>query len=120
MDIASQDLDGVRILRVLAPRVDAAEAVLFKDAVRDAAEGGPPRIVLDMTDVNFLDSSGLGAVIGSMKMLAPGQTLELACLHPAVDKVLRLTRMDTIIRIHATLPLPATPPDARPGPIHAV
>lgn len=105
MDIDTQDIDGIRLIRIQAPRVDAAESVRFKDVVREAAEGGPDRVVLDMSEVTFLDSSGLGAVVGTMKILAPEQKLELACLTPAVAKVFQLTKMDTIMRIHGTLPL---------------
>jgi anti-sigma B factor antagonist len=54
--------------------------------------------------VEFLDSSGLGAVIAVMKMLGPERRLELAALGPAVERVVRLTRMDTVFTIHAAVP----------------
>lgn len=92
--------DELLVVTVPEERIDAAVAVQFKDAVREAAAGGPPRVLLDMAAVRFLDSSGLGAVIGAMKELAPDQRLELAALTPAVAKVFRLTRMDSIFTIH--------------------
>ncbi|EKE44263.1 anti-sigma-factor antagonist [Oceaniovalibus guishaninsula JLT2003] len=100
MQLATREEGGVRIITVLADRVDAAIAVQFKDAVRDAAADHAGRVILDMGQVEFLDSSGLGAVIGARKHLAAGAVLELAALTPAVLKVFRLTRMDTIFVIH--------------------
>ena len=61
-------------------------------------EGIP--VIMDLTAVNFLDSSGLGAIVAVMKLLAPARRLELAGLTPAVEKVFRLTRMVSVFTIH--------------------
>ncbi len=110
------------VVEVMENRVDAAVAVQFKDAVRLATQEGPYRVVLDMGRVAFLDSSGLGAVIGAMKQMAPDRTMELAALTPAVEKVFRMTRMDSIFTIHATAKAAIDgkqdPPPA-PDPSHA-
>ncbi len=86
-------------------RLDAAAAVQFKDAIRALAGQATPRMILDMSPVKFMDSSGLGAVIGAMKLLAPTTRLELAALSPAVEKVFKLTQMDRVFTIHPTVPV---------------
>lgn len=101
MRIAATEVAGVCLIRVDEPRIDAAVALRFKEAVRAAAGEGPGRVVLDLGAVTFLDSSGLGALVGTMKLLGPGRSLELAALQPNVARVLRLTRMDTVFTIHA-------------------
>ncbi len=58
------------------------------------------RVVLDLSSVGFLDSSGLGAVVAVMKALGPVRRLELSGLTPTVEKVFRLTRMDSVFIIH--------------------
>lgn len=88
------------VLRVDASRIDAAVAIEFKESVRLAAEGPGNPVVLDLSSVTFLDSSGLGAVVAVMKLLAPDRKLELAGLTHNVAKVFRLTRMDTMFTIH--------------------
>ncbi len=50
------------------------------------------------------NSSGLGAVVAVRKFLGPDRVLELAGLTPAVEKVFRLTRMDSVFVIHPELP----------------
>jgi len=91
--------DALRIA-VRAPRLDAAGALEFRESVLDAAREARGRVLLDLGEVEFLDSSGLGAVIAVMKALAPKATLELAALQPPVARVFRLTRLDEVITIH--------------------
>ncbi|WP_449042181.1 STAS domain-containing protein [Paracoccus sp. (in: a-proteobacteria)] len=105
--------DGVRV-RVEEPRLDAAIAIRFKDRLRDVAARYGPRILLDLTPVQFMDSSGLGAVLAIRRILPEGHRLELTGLTPNVDRVFRLTRMDTVFTIHRdpdALPLPPAPDD---------
>lgn len=91
------------IIRAMEDRIDAAIAIQFKERMRDLTSVPSARVILDLSRVLFLDSSGLGAVVAVMKMLAPERRLELAGLTPTVEKVFRLTRMDTIFTIHPGL-----------------
>lgn len=104
MDLTAEDFGTATVIRVGAPRIDAAVAIQFKERMRELAVGRAPRVVLDMRAVEFLDSSGLGAVVAVLKLLAPAQRLELAGLTPAVARVFRLTRMDTVLTLHPDLP----------------
>jgi len=92
------------IITVNDTRVDAAVAIEFKETVRTEAEGGAGPVILDLSNVTFLDSSGLGAIVAIMKLLGADRPLELAGLTPPVAKVFRLTRMDGIFTIHAQAP----------------
>jgi len=93
---------GITIMAVNAARIDAAAAIGFKDAMRSAIADATDHIVLDMGQVDFVDSSGLGAIVAAMKQLSPQQRLDLAALRPEVDRVFRLTRMDQVFTIHAS------------------
>ncbi|MBY6002670.1 STAS domain-containing protein [Salipiger bermudensis] len=102
---AGADLPGaVQVIRVEEDRIDSVVAIQFKDAVRALIDPRVSRVILDLERVAFIDSSGLGAIIAAMKGLDPGQQLELAALSPVVDKVFRMTRMDTIFTIHEAVP----------------
>lgn len=95
------EIDGeFLVVTVDEDRIDAATAVQFKDAMRDVVDDGPPRVLLDLSRVDSIDSSGLGAVVAAMKHLGPGRTLELSGLSPKVLTVFRLTRMDHVMRLH--------------------
>lgn len=101
MDMTGRALDGLYVIRVNDGRIDAAGALAFKDRLRDLAGEAAGDVVLDLAAVQFVDSSGLGAIVAAMKALSPTRRLHLAGLTPTVEKVFRLTRMDTVIPIHA-------------------
>ena len=103
MELIVEPFNTASIIRVHAPRIDAPNALQFKEEMRSLTGRTSGRFILDLQQVEFIDSSGLGAVVASMKQLRPSQTLELAALQPIVDKVFRLTRMDTVFRLFATL-----------------
>ncbi|WP_417720413.1 STAS domain-containing protein [Salipiger sp.] len=92
-----------QIIQVGESRIDAAVAIQFKDRVRELVSPEAERVVLDLAAVEFIDSSGLGAIVAAMKAMGEGQRLDLAGLTPIVDKVFRMTRMDTIFVIHESL-----------------
>lgn len=100
MELGITDHGDVRILTVGDERIDAAVAIQFKETVRQTMGDTALRVVLDLSSVTFLDSSGLGAIVAAMKLLGPERKLELAGLQTNVARVFTLTRMDTVFTIH--------------------
>ena len=99
MQMKSHEVGDVLVVTVLDSRIDAAVAVRFKNRMMELASTPSVRVVLDLSHVEFLDSSGLGAVVGSMKQLGRARKLDLAGLTPTVEKVFRITRMDRVFRV---------------------
>jgi anti-sigma B factor antagonist len=91
---------GTAIVHVHEPRIDAAVAIRFKDRFGEVTAGTTETVLLDLSEVEFIDSSGLGAVVAARKMLGSQRTLALASLHPTVEKVLRLTHLDRVFPIY--------------------
>lgn len=104
--------DGV-VVRVTEPRLDAAQAIRFKDRMREIVARHGPRILLDLSAVDFMDSSGLGAILAIRRVLPDTHRIELAALTPNVDRVFRLTRMDSVFTIHDAVPSPLPRPARR-------
>ena len=105
MQLQSKQVNDVLVIHAAQDRIDAACAIQFKDGMRDLTQSAQGRVVLDMSQVAFIDSSGLGAIVAAMKALGPARKLELTGLTQTVQKVFRLTRMDTIFQIHDGLPM---------------
>lgn len=103
MNLTSTTKQQAQIVTVNESRIDAAVALAFKNAMRQTTERTAKRVVLDLSAVEFVDSSGLGAIVASMKALGSGRKLILAGLTPTVEKVFRLTRMDSVFPIYQTL-----------------
>ena len=87
---------------LLAMGADLSPGDTFKDDMRTLTSDAQPRVVLDLSSVDFIDSSGLGAIVAAMKAMPEKSRLELAGLTNGVDKVFRMTRMDSIFKIHSS------------------
>lgn len=103
MQMSVSDVGKAKVITVDEPRIDAAVAVRFKDSLKELAGNRPKQVVLDLSKVEFVDSSGLGSIVGSMKTLGRSRRLDLVGLTPAVAKVFRMTRMDSVFHIFDTV-----------------
>lgn len=103
MKLSSKIEGNAQIIVAQDPRIDASVAIQFKDQMKAETDQSSGRVILDLSQVDFIDSSGLGAIVASMKQMAAACKLELAGLTPTVEKVFRLTRMDTIFAIHTSV-----------------
>ncbi|WP_147109472.1 STAS domain-containing protein [Tateyamaria sp. syn59] len=103
MDLRSRSQDSLQVVSVHDSRIDAAVAIEFKEAMRTATDNENDTVVLDLSEVQFIDSSGLGAIVAAMKQMGQSRKLALAGLTPTVEKVFRLTRMDSVFPVFATL-----------------
>lgn len=83
-------LDG-RLNMVAAPRM--------KGAVERVVDDGSPRVVVDLSGVSFMDSSGLGALIGALKKARQAHgDLRIVGVNEQVATVLALTNLDRVLR----------------------
>ncbi len=100
--VATDERDGVVIVNV-AGEIDAHTAPAVREAVHGAI-GSKVRLVVDLTDVTFLDSTGLGVLVTALKRVRElDGSLDLVITSPRVLKVFTLTGLDVVIPIHETL-----------------
>ncbi|MGB9723819.1 MAG: anti-sigma factor antagonist [Chloroflexia bacterium] len=84
-------------------RLDAAHAPQLEQMLREALEGKPPALIVDLAQVTYLSSSGLRALLVAAKQLhRSGGHLVLCCPRPAVARVLRLTGFMEILPVYPT------------------
>ena len=103
MRLSSQDHGPVTVLTIEEPRFDANHAETFRDQVRELVGKGPDIYVIDLSHVVFIDSSGVGALVGLLKFVGREKRLELCGLTPTVHKVFKLTRLDTVFIISGSV-----------------
>ena len=104
MELANRSEGPVLVVELREARLDAREAGTFKQQIADLIARGHRRIVLDLGAVEFIDSSGLGAIISGLKQLGDHGELALASLRPPVMGLVKLTRMDKVFRIFEAAP----------------
>jgi anti-sigma B factor antagonist len=100
MEISEGKKGGVCILTVQEKRLDAKLAVSLRKVIQEKCEEGHHSLVLDLGNVAFMDSSGLGALVGAYKLAGKQGRLVLANVTTAVREVLQLTRMDRVFKIY--------------------
>lgn len=90
------------VLQINEDRFDAKLAPSFRNEI-DLVKGNiTEHLVLDLGQVRFMDSSGLGAVMGVYKLL---RNTKISIVNPqkSVQELLKLTRIDKLILSHATI-----------------
>jgi anti-sigma B factor antagonist len=88
----------------VAGEIDVATAPRFREQLIDLISQGKHRIVVDMSWVDFIDSTGLGVLIGALKRLRSHEgELRLVIDDPRVLKVFEITGLDQVFDIHPAL-----------------
>ena len=104
LDVQTRQTDGGITVLAATGRLDVAGAPALKDAISEVVKNGPPRVVIDMEGVSFVDSTGLGSVISALKQVRGGQgELRLAAPNQQVRVVLELTTLDRVFPYYATV-----------------
>ena len=96
--------EGAVVVRTTG-RLNMVAAPALREAVeRLVTAEGRTHVVLDLTGTSFVDSSGLGALIGGLKTArAAGGDLRIAAVPPQVLTVLQLTNLDRVLRPYPTV-----------------
>lgn len=81
-------------------RLDVAVAAHFKERVRGLIDAGNRRIILDLALVEFIDSSGLGAIVACLKMLGGDGDIIICGARETVASMFRLTRLDRVFLMY--------------------
>ena len=96
--------DGDWMVVYLQGEVDLASAPQVRRGIYELIDQGHHRIAVDLTAVDFMDSTGLGVLIGALKRLREADgALVLAGIRPAVSRVFEITGLDRIFTIHGSL-----------------
>ncbi|WP_110207439.1 anti-sigma factor antagonist [Nocardioides daejeonensis] len=94
--------DGVTIVAVEG-EIDVYTAPKLRDALTELVAGGTYHLVIDMEGVEFLDSTGLGVLVGGLKKVrAHDGSLRLVCTQERLLKIFRITGLAKVFAIHDT------------------
>ena len=102
MNLTIEKRDDCVLTRVQEPRFDAMAAPDFKARMSGVVAGGEPRVVLDLSPVQFIDSSAIAALLSVVKSVPPGSDLRLCGAQEQVRSVFRLTRLDKVLPLYET------------------
>ena len=94
------DSDTKLLIVVHQNRFEAATIGEFKEGLEDVWNDKISNVVIDFEDVNFIDSSGIGALLGVQKKLRDtGSPVQLIKAKPNVISVIELLRLHRVFEI---------------------
>ena len=100
MVFTEETINNVLILK-LKGRLDASTSRDVKEKVTAIANRQKANIVFDMTDVDFIDSSGLGVLVASLRSVKEsGGDIKIAALQDKVRAIFELTRLHRLFGIY--------------------
>jgi anti-sigma B factor antagonist len=102
-NLTQEQIDHERHVIAVAGEIDLFTAPELKAALGDALEAGRTRIVVDLSDTTFLDSTALGVLIGAVKRLRSRDgRLTIVNVDQNIAKTFEITGLDQIFTIRPT------------------
>jgi anti-sigma B factor antagonist len=102
LTLTTRESDGKTIVAV-GGEIDVYTAPKLRDKISELVATGSYDIVVDMHEVEFLDSTGLGVLVGGLKKVrAHDGSLRLVCNQDRLLKIFRITGLAKVFVIHET------------------
>ena len=101
-DLTTEQLSDETYVISLAGEVDLYTAPEFKRQLLEVIDRGGSKVVVDLTDTTFIDSTTLGVLVGGVKRLRPNDgRLSLVCSDRNITKIFEITGLDKVFTIYA-------------------
>jgi len=100
LSMATRPASGFTVLEV-AGEIDVYTAPQLRERLIAVVEGGARQVIVDLGRVEFLDSTGLGVLVGALKRLrVVGGELRLVCAQERLLKIFRITGLDRVFELY--------------------
>jgi anti-sigma B factor antagonist len=101
-DVQLEDAGPDVAILVVGGEVDYEVSPQVKAHVMRALKAGSRRLILDLTDVTFIDSTAIGVLAGVVDKLdeTGGGSLSVVCTHEKVMQIFEITGLDSVITLH--------------------
>lgn len=102
LKINTRSINGGSSIIELEGEIDVYTAPQLKQQIISLLDGGVRRIIVNLTAVDYLDSTALGVLIGGLKRLRERDgNLDLICPNPRIKRIFEITGLDKIFDIYA-------------------
>ena len=109
LTLATREVDDRAVVAV-GGEIDVYTAPKLRESIVAAVDAGHRRLIIDVQKVDFLDSTGLGVLVGALKRVrADGGSLDIVCTQERILKIFEITGLDKVFGLHSTIE------DARSG-----
>ncbi|RQD60709.1 anti-sigma factor antagonist [Desulfonatronovibrio magnus] len=94
MDFEAREREGVLIVKPLAKRIDSGNAPAFKSGMVDYIIKDEIKVAIDLSDVEFMDSSGLSSLLSTYKTISKKGKMVIFGVRQNVGQLFAITRLD--------------------------
>jgi anti-sigma B factor antagonist len=102
-EVSEEELDDQTVVLAASGEVHVSTAPELSEQLNRAIAAGKTRLVLDFTDVEFIDSTGLSVLLNALRRLTRRQgALSVVCTNPTVLRLFEITRLDSTFDIVPT------------------
>src|SRR3954468_16302939 len=110
LSLATRTVDEHTVLEV-GGEGDVYTAPRLRERLVELVDAGARNVVVDLGRVDFLDSTGLGVLVGALKRLrAASGTFALVCAKEPLLKIFRITALDQVFPISPSVEAATSPP----------
>ncbi len=103
MDYSKEIIDKVVLININLSEASLNQSEDFKKFLYDSTDLTSPKLVLDMIEIEYMDSSFIGALVAGLKnVLAKGGEMALININNDVMALFELTRLDKVFKIYNT------------------
>jgi len=103
LKLSKRTVDGILVIQSSGRLVFGEESALLREEVKSAIQAGNKKIVLNLGEVNYIDSGGLGTLVALQTTAQnAGATIKLASLTKRVGDLLQVTKLLTVFDVHNT------------------
>ena len=104
MEIKEQLHDDVVVLNLSGEMMGGPDATVLNDKLHELIESGKLKVVVDLSAVSWINSSGLGILIGALTTIRnAGGELKIASVTDRIQRLLQITKLDKVFDIYDTV-----------------
>lgn len=99
--ISNREVEGVGVVELAGRIVLGEESSAMREQIKSMLAGGQKKIVLNLNNVTYIDSAGLGALVAAHHSArSQGAALKLAHLGAKFQEILQVTKLLTVFEVH--------------------
>ncbi len=103
LTLTTRTVDPYDIIEI-GGEIDVHTAPRLREAIVEAVEAGRHRLIIDVQKVDFLDSTGLGVLVGGLKRVrADGGSLDIVCTQERILKIFEITGLHKVFGLHGSV-----------------
>ena len=104
MEIQQREQNGIVILELSGKIIGGPDATLFNDKLHDLIESGKNKVIADLSQVDWMNSSGLGILISALTTIRnSGGDLKIANAPEKIKNLLTITKLVNVFPIYDTI-----------------